>query len=347
MLAAAGGATNAEIAARLHVHLETVARWRARFVVNGLEGISREAPRAGASGRVPRSTVRRIVHASLAARSPAGTAWSTRSLARSLRVNHMLVHRVWATHGLGPRLADGAAAVGRPRVDLGGAYVTPAARAVVFTVDEHPPPAATARAVPELVPNPTSTAEFSGPEGLSREVVRAVGAIEAAPARRGPRSDASLLVFLRGVEQNARRSDRLEVVFDRPLGRLGQRVARWLAAHARFRVFTPARAQRWSGAVDAWLHRWERSGLDRESLGLVPEFARQFPILADTGPGAAPPLRFSWGPGGIRAPLGPSPTPGLSPPASSRRAEPDRGGPTPPRPSDPAAGSPREAPGRS
>jgi len=289
VLAASRGATNARIAARLGVHLETVARWRARFVVNGLEGISREAPRAGGAGRVSRATVRRIVHASLAGPAGSGPRWTTRSLARTLNVNHMLVHRVWASHGLAPR-AGGTTVV--PHVDLGGAFVTPAARALVFTVDERRGAAPPGARVPELVPNPTGAEEFSGPEGRSLEVVRAVGAIEAATPK-GPRSaEAPLLVFLRGVERNAGRAPRLEVVFDRPLARLGRGVRRWLSAHTRFRVFTPAREQRWSEAVDAWLRRWGTSGMARDSLGRTPEFARQFSGAPSRG-GPAP--RFTWG----------------------------------------------------
>ncbi len=300
VLAAADGASNRQIAARLGVHLETVARWRARFLLTGIEGILREAPRAGAAGRVPPATVRRIVDASLRPRSPSGSRWTTRSLARSLRVNHMLVHRVWSAHGLGNRSAPAA----RPRVDLGGAFVTPGARALVFTVDDRPDPTG-GSPLPELVPNPTGSPEFSGPAERSREVVRTIGAMEALAQTRSPGSDASLLVFLREVERTAARTNRLEVVFDRPLARLGRRVRRWLAAHARFKVFTPARPQRWSEAVDAWLRRWEAAGLDRGSLALAPELARRLPARAPDrrrgprGPG------FSWEPS-TPAPLGPS-----------------------------------------
>jgi transposase len=302
VLEAAGGATNAEIGARLGVHQETAARWRSRFVMTGLEGISREAPRAGAAGRVAPATVRRIVRASLSPPPASSGRWTTRSLARSLRVNHMLVHRVWTAHGLRNRPPAAAGAPVRPRVDLGGAFVTPNARALVFTVDDQPGPVPAPRALPELVPNPTSNPEFSGPEEYSREVVRAVGAIEASRPRTGPKSEASLLVFLRGVERSARTPHRLEVVFDRPVARLGRRVAGWLAAHTRFRVFTPGRRQKWSEAVDAWLHRWEPAGLDRESLGQAPAFAREFPKVPRTAPRGGPPVRFSWGP----TPLGPA-----------------------------------------
>jgi len=312
VLAAAQGLPNAVIAGRLRVPTETASRWRSRFVLNGLDGLSRGVPRRGASPRVPRATVRRIVRATLASTPPTGGRWTTRSLARSLRVSHMLVHRVWSAHGLAPgrRPAPDGPPV-QPRVDLGGAFVARDAGAVVFTVDERPGPPAVPRALPELVPNPTTSAEFSGPGTHAQELVRAVGTVEADRQRSGrlPEGRTALLVFLRGVERSVRRPLRLEVVFDRSLARLGRGVARWLASHPRFRVFTTTREQRWSEAVDAWLRRWEPGGLDRESLGTAEEFAREFPVDRFPGPAARPgPSRLSWRPtlGPLALPNGPA-----------------------------------------
>jgi LuxR family transcriptional regulator, maltose regulon positive regulatory protein len=277
VLLAADGLTNGAIASRLRVHVETVARWRSRFLVTGPDGLVQDAPRGGAAHRIPRSTVRRIVRAT-AARTPAeGPPWSTRSLARTLHVNHMTVHRVWQAQGLGnprPPSTGDVASGAQPRVDLVGAYVTSLARALIFSVDSQP--AGGSSALPELLPNPTGNADFSGPTEASEEVVRAVGEISTAPP--GPRGrterESSLLVFLRGVERRARPGLRLEAVFDRPLARLGRRPMRWLAAHGRFRVYTAPRPEAWAGAVHGWMRRWGSAPLDRASFRAAGEFAR-------------------------------------------------------------------------
>lgn len=269
LLGAAEGWSNRRIASRLNVQPETVARWRSRFALNGLDGLRQEAPRAGGSGRVPRSVVRRIVRATLAGPTSQGAPWSTRSLARTLHVNHMLVHRVWAAHGLQRgRSADPALGPVRPRVDLEGAFVTRGARAVVFTVQARPGPTEPPDPLPELVPNPTGRPEFAGPQASAVAVAQAVREIEAAwpvgGADRPP--EAGLLVFLRDLERRTPRSVRLDAVFDRRLSQLGPRVARWFAAHPRFRAYTPAPGQRWSEVAEGWLRRWEADHVDRRSL---------------------------------------------------------------------------------
>ena len=297
VLGAAEGLTNAQIASRLGVHLETAARWRSRFLATGLEGVSREAPRAGAAARVLPATVRRILRATLGSARADGRRWTTRSLARSLRVNHMLVHRVWAAHGLRERRrAPGSVPAVRPRVDVGGTFVSPRARLVVFTVDDRPA-GGPARPLPELVPNPTSNPEFSGPVDLAEEVVRTVARAEGVRPRRAPGSsqEAALLVFLRGIERAAPSRLRFEIVLDRPVGRLGRRVGRWLASHPRFAVFSRGNGQRWADSVGAWLRRWEVRGLDAGSLAAARSFSREFPARGPVRRTARlGPVRLSW-----------------------------------------------------
>ena len=294
VLDAAEGLPNARIAARLGVQAETAARWRSRFALNGLEGLTREAPRGGAGARVPRATIQRIVRATLDRHPAPGGSWTTRSLAHSLRVNHMLVHRVWATHGLGNRAPVGARS--RPRVDLAGAFVTPGARAVVFVVDERPVPSAPSQ-LPELYPNPTDRPEFTGPQSHAVDLVQTVEMIAASPAlaERGPNPEAALLVFLRGLERGIRQCSRLEVVFDRPLARLGRRVIGWLGAHGRFRAFTAPRLAQWPRTVESWLRRWEPAGVDRASFGDAATFAHELaPAVAGGRADSLAALRFSW-----------------------------------------------------
>lgn len=294
VLKAARGSTNAEIAAELATHPETVARWRSRFVVNGLEGVEQEAPRLGGAHRVAPSDVGRILTATTGGdRVPEG-GWTTRTLARTLNVNHMLVHRVWRAHGLTGRSSQGVRSPTTPRVDLAGAIVTPGIRAVVFSVGSglSGPPVGTSAATDQpdielarLLANPVAAADL---------VVRSVRKLERIGRKdlRGSGSPAPLLVFLRGLERRRGPHVRLDVVIDRGQGRVGARVLAWLDAHPNFRLFAAKPGQTWSQAVASWLGRWETTALDRESLQDATALETAFPLRRIRGRRTLD--RFSW-----------------------------------------------------
>jgi transposase len=101
VLAAAAGGTNGQIARAVAVHPDTVALWRGRFVSGRIEAIRHEAPRPGSGRRAPPGLIDRILRMTLEAPPPQGR-WTTRSLANTLQVNHMMVYRVWKAHGLVP-----------------------------------------------------------------------------------------------------------------------------------------------------------------------------------------------------------------------------------------------------
>lgn len=84
VLAAAGGQSNAAIAARLGVHVDTVRKWRRRFHQQGLDGLS-DRPRSGRPRQFPAPVVAQVK--ALACELPAqgGTSlarWSCLDLAR-------------------------------------------------------------------------------------------------------------------------------------------------------------------------------------------------------------------------------------------------------------------------
>src|SRR5215813_6190257 len=60
VLGCAGGAMNIEVAERLHVRPQTVARWRGRFVRDRLEGLSDE-PRPGAPRTITDERVEKVL----------------------------------------------------------------------------------------------------------------------------------------------------------------------------------------------------------------------------------------------------------------------------------------------
>ena len=94
VLAAADGKLNKDIAAELGTGMKTVCLWRNRFAKSGLAGIECDAPRGGRPSQSA-DTAAEIVRVTTTEKPHAATHWSTRTLAKHLKVSRSMVHRVW------------------------------------------------------------------------------------------------------------------------------------------------------------------------------------------------------------------------------------------------------------
>lgn len=107
ILLAADGLSDIDIAAAERCDRRTVARWRRRFVMQGLAGIERDAPRPDSQRRLAADMVHAIVRRTVAEAGPDGRRWSARSMARAAGVSEASVRRIWRAHGIAPH--EGAA----------------------------------------------------------------------------------------------------------------------------------------------------------------------------------------------------------------------------------------------
>lgn len=101
---AKGDAHNGEVAERLSVDRSTVNKWRARFLVERLDGLHDE-PRPGAPRTVTDDDVERVVK-TLEETPTDATHWSTRSMANATGMSQSTVSRIWRAFGLKPHLVD-------------------------------------------------------------------------------------------------------------------------------------------------------------------------------------------------------------------------------------------------
>ena len=298
VLLAAQGRTNGEIAQALHVHPETVTRWRQRFSVNRMDGLGRDAPRSGSRSRIPADLVERILRMTTTETSPTGKPWTTRSLAGVLQVNHMLVHRIWKANGVAPsvRPKPGVAEV-RPSAgvwaDVLGAYVGWPAAAIVFGVGprSEPPdePMEHPRTEPEGMGGYVLSDQHSTPAGLANLLT---GVEENLPRAAGARnSPHELLVFLRGLEEITGRSTALHVIFDRPVDAASSRLVTWLRAHPRFHVLSVSSGSPWHLAVETWIRTFRDLPLHAHSFRGIPALAEALRRREGT-PSAG--RRFAW-----------------------------------------------------
>ena len=105
VLACADGATNKAVAADLGVNQATVSKWRRRFVVHRLDGLS-DAPRPGAPRSITDADVERVIVKTLEETPTDATHWSTRSMADEAGMSQSAISRIWRAFGLKPHLID-------------------------------------------------------------------------------------------------------------------------------------------------------------------------------------------------------------------------------------------------
>lgn len=102
ILLAAQGKTDKEISADLAIWRGTVARWRARFIADGVTGIERDETRPGRKPKISARKVKTVVALTTQQRPDNATHWSTRSMAAVAGISEASVRRIWQAHGLKP-----------------------------------------------------------------------------------------------------------------------------------------------------------------------------------------------------------------------------------------------------
>jgi transposase len=142
VLACAQGGSNVAVAARLGVNRGTVAKWRARFLRDRLNGLPDE-PRPGVPRTITDAQVEEVVVRTLEEVPEGGTHWSKRELAARAGISPSSVLRIWRAFGLQPwrtetfKVSPDPLLIDKIR-DVVGLYLAPPANAVVFSVDEKP-----------------------------------------------------------------------------------------------------------------------------------------------------------------------------------------------------------------
>ena len=169
ILRASSEEQNSEIASALGIDTGTVGRWRRRFLLQGVAGITREAPRSGRPPLISAAKVEEVVHSTVDGGPPAGDRPSARKLAQQLGMSKSSVQRIWKARGIGAqapaapeRIDSGVDFLGRV-TDLVGLYLNPPERAVAFSTDDRARPHALRRGgreTPPPVPRRSRGAEF-------------------------------------------------------------------------------------------------------------------------------------------------------------------------------------------
>jgi transposase len=261
VLAAAGGATNQEVAAQLSCHPTTVGKWRNRFAADRLDGLHDE-PRPGKPRTITDDDVERVIVKTLEETPSDATHWSSYSMAKATGMSQTAVSRIWRAFGLKPhktgtfKLSTDPFFVEKVR-DVVGLYMSPPERAIVLCIDEKSQVQALDRTQPLLPLKPGQAERHThdyvrnGTTSLFAALNVATGFVIGKCHRRHRHQE--FLRFLEEVDAKLQRDPGVEVhlVLDNYATHKTPAVKRWFLRHPEYHLhFTPTSS--------SWLNQVER-----------------------------------------------------------------------------------------
>lgn len=278
VLRAADGLQNKDIAHELHLRPDTVALWRSRFISHRLDGIRRDAPRPGRKPRLSQKKIDAIIDRTLHTKPRGSTQWSTRALAKEMRVSNATVARIWQSHRIQPHRARSFKLSRDPEFnervrDVVGLYMNPPDKAVVICMDEKSGIQALNRSQTILPLRPSMSASMSweyerkGTIDLFAALNILDGTVVTQLHKRHRHQE--FLVFLREIDEKVPNELDVHMVLDNLGTHTQPDVKRWFSKHPRFKLhFTPKDAS-WLNMVESWFSQLTEKQIKRNSFANV------------------------------------------------------------------------------
>ncbi|MDQ3419270.1 MAG: IS630 family transposase, partial [Acidobacteriota bacterium] len=260
VLACAEGLTNRAVAKRLHVSSNCVCKWRERFRVRRLEGLTDE-PRPGAPRKATDDRIVELITRTLEGPPPAqATQWTTRSMADVAGLSKATISRIWQTFGLQSHRLDTFKLSADPQFvekvrDIVGLYLCPPDHAIVLSMDEKSQVQALDRTRPRLPMRPGIPARQThdyirhGTTSLFAALDIATGKVIGQCHRRHRHQE--FLKFLQRLDAQLPPTGDVHIIMDNYGTHKAPKVIRWFVRHPRYHLhFTPTSA--------SWLNQVER-----------------------------------------------------------------------------------------
>ena len=260
VLACADGRSNTAVAAELRVCVDTVGKWRSRFLEQRLDGLL-DQPRSGRPRMIDDADVERVIALTLETIPKDATHWSTRSMARRSGLSHTTVSRIWRAFALQPHRTETFKLSADPLFiekvrDIVGLYLDPPDRALVLCVDEKSQIQALDRTRPLLPLRPGQV------ERRTHDYVRhgTTSLFAALDARTGKvigqchrrHRAVEFRKFLDAIESEVPAELDVHLIADNYATHKTALIRNWFAKRPRFHIhFTPTSAS-WLNLVERW-----------------------------------------------------------------------------------------------
>jgi len=105
VLDCATGMSNTVVSHKQGVTIQTVGKWRQRFLTGRLGALG-DAPRSGQPRKLTDARIEAVITKTLERRPKHATHWSTRTMAEASGLNQNAIVRIWRAFGLKPHLQE-------------------------------------------------------------------------------------------------------------------------------------------------------------------------------------------------------------------------------------------------
>jgi transposase len=272
ILATADGCGTSEIMRRSGKAKPVVWTWQARFMAEGVEGLTRDKTRKPGKKPLPAATVQRVLDLALSPPPGEATHWTGRMLAKASGVSLRSVQRILEANQLAPhrvrtfKLSNDPAFADKLK-DIVGLYIDPPDHAVVLSVDEKSQIQALDRTQPGLPMKPgragTMTHDYKrhGTTTLFAALNVLDGTVIGRNMQRHRHQE--FIRFLNTIEAQIPKRKAIHAIVDNYATHKHPKVRRWLARHPRWSFhFTPTSAS-WLNAVESFFAKLTNRRLKR------------------------------------------------------------------------------------
>jgi len=275
------GKTNTDVARELKIRRLTVTKWRTRFAISGLQGLS-DKPRSGKPRRYDANLRTKILQ-TLELPAPQGqSTWDGKSLAKATGASDDAVWRILRKEGIQlQRCRSWCVSTDKEFAakssDIIGLYLNPPQNALVICVDEKPSIQAIERkrgyvetSSGKIVQGMKSTYKRNGVLNLFAALNVATGVVKAQTTAQKKRPE--FQAFLSSVVADISPNQEVHIIMDNYCTH--KRNDNWLAEHPNvFFHYTPTSAS-WLNQVEIWFGILSRKLLRNASFVSVESLAK-------------------------------------------------------------------------